>query len=98
INEQIRTSARHPKTMKHFHLYNNGVTITSRGWAYKDNGRAIEIKEPAVINGCQTVRSLAKVQKELEEEEEAHLIDSFKSTCLVLVRLINRDIVNPDDL
>ena len=73
INEEIRRTASHPKTMKLFHLYNNGVTIAANGWSWKDNQRVIEARSPSIINGCQTVRSLAKVKKELEENKEIRL-------------------------
>jgi hypothetical protein len=100
INQEIRASASHPKTMKLFHLYNNGVTVTGSGWSYRDQQSSVEIRNPFVINGCQTVRSLARVQKELEEQSEdnPYPLSAFQESCLVLVRLINRDIVNPDDL
>ncbi len=98
INEEIRSSASHTKTMKLFHLYNNGVTITSSGWTHKHNQSIIEVRDPAVINGCQTVRSLAKVRKELEAEDDDYKLKCFDDSCLVLVRLIKRDIVNTDDI
>lgn len=100
INEEIRSSASHSKTMRLFHLYNNGVTITASGWSYKSNQRLIEIRDPSVINGCQTVRSLARVKKELEESADGdpHLLKSFEDTCLVLVRLIKKDVVDPEEL
>lgn len=86
--------------MKLFHLYNNGVTITATGWAYRDNQKALEIRDPAVINGCQTVRTLARVKKELEEDAEstAHALKAFDETCLVLVRLIKKDVVDLDEI
>lgn len=85
INEEIRRTASHPKTMKLFHLYNNGVTITATGWGYRDNQRTVEVREPAVINGCQTVRTLANVKKQLEEDAEnsGYLLKAFDDTCLV---------------
>jgi hypothetical protein len=100
INQEIRTSASHPKTMRLFHLYNNGVTIIGSGWAYKDNQKYIEVREPSVINGCQTVRSLARVKKELEEssDENPYLVKSFDENCLVLVRLIKKDVVEAEEL
>jgi hypothetical protein len=98
INEEIRNSASHTKTMKLFHLYNNGVTITSSGWSHKQNQTVIELRDPAVINGCQTVRTLVKVRKELESEEDGHKLKYFDENCLVLVRLINKEIVNADDI
>lgn len=100
INEEIRRTASHPKTMKLFHLYNNGVTIRATGWAYRDNERAVEVRAPAVINGCQTVRTLARVKKELEEgaENSEYALKAFDDTCLVLVRLIQNDVVDSEEI
>ena len=100
INEEIRRTASHPRTMKLFHLYNNGITITAKGWTYRDNQRVVEMREPAVINGCQTVRTLARVKKELEEGGDAslHALSAFDDTCLVLVRLIKQDFVDRDEI
>lgn len=100
INQQIRQSASHTKTMKQFHLYNNGVTVTATGWSYLENRKRLEIRDPAVINGCQTVRSLARVQQELEQSEpgDEHRLRSFQDTCLVLVRLINREVVDAEEI
>jgi hypothetical protein len=100
INEEIKRTASHPRTMKVFHLYNNGVTIAGRGWAYRDGHRIVEVREPAVINGCQTIRTLARVKKELEEDREGnpHAIEAFDQTCLVQVRLLNRDKVDIEEV
>lgn len=86
--------------MRLFHLYNNGVTISSSGWSYKDNQRTIEIREPSVINGCQTVRPITRVKKELEEQtdENVYLLKNFEDSCLVLVRLITSDVVDSEEL
>lgn len=96
INEEIRRSAIHVKTMKLFHLYNNGVTITGQGWTYRDQRHVIEIRNPSVINGCQTVRSLVAARKQLEENsvDNPYLLESFDKTCLVLVRLIRQEAVD----
>jgi AIPR protein len=100
INEQIRTGASHVKTMKTFHLYNNGVTITGAGWSFRNNRQAIEIVDPSIINGCQTVRSLKRVREDLEQEAEdkQNLLNAFDENCLVMVRLINKNSVNADEL
>lgn len=100
VNEEIRRSAMHPKTMRVFHLYNNGVTIAADGWAYKDRQRALEIRGPSVINGCQTVRSLVSAKKELDEEEpdDDYPTRAFEKHCTVLVRLIRKGAVNVEDV
>lgn len=98
INEEIRRTASHAKGMRLFHLYNNGVTITATGWTYRDNHRVIELRDAAVINGCQTVRTLARVKQELEEraEDSPRLLQEFDNGCLVLVRLVKRDVADTE--
>lgn len=100
INEDIRQYAMHTKSMKLFHLYNNGVAIVASGWSKKKNGAELEIKAPAVINGCQTVRSLVAARKTLEEraEKEEYALKRFDETCMVLVRLMRRNAVNIEEI
>lgn len=42
-----------------FGLYNNGVTIVASDW--KENGAAVELVEPYIVNGCQTSRTIWEV-------------------------------------
>jgi hypothetical protein len=100
VNEEIKRSASHPRTARIFHLYNNGVTIAAEGWSYKKNGCVVEIREPSVINGCQTVRSLMSARKELEDakEEDAYALEAFDQTCSVLVRLIRKGGVSIEEV
>ena len=100
VNEEIKRSASHPITARLFHLYNNGVTIAAGGWSYKDQGKVIEIREPSVINGCQTIRSLMSARKELEDskEEEGYKLKAFELSCAVLVRLIRKSGVSIEEV
>lgn len=100
VNEEIRQSATHTKTIKFFHLYNNGVTIAANGWAFKSKGQSVEIRNPSVINGCQTVRSLIAARKQLEEDAatDRFPLDAFNDRCLVLVRLIHKNTMNIEDV
>ena len=100
INQVIINSATHRKTIELFHLYNNGVTIAASRWAPKKNRQEIEIFEPSIINGCQTVRSLAEALKQLENQKDSKpdLLDTFHQKCSVLVRLVNNSSVNIEEI
>ncbi|TYS46790.1 AIPR family protein [Bacillus infantis] len=55
--------------VSHFHLYNNGIVIVSPKVQNSDLRKIIKIKNPMVVNGCQTMNSLleAKNQGTLKE-------------------------------
>lgn len=46
-----------------FHLYNNGVVIVSPDVTNLDLRKRIKIKNPMVVNGCQTMNSLLEANK-----------------------------------
>ena len=100
INEIIAASAQREKSIKLFHLYNNGVTIAAERWAFKKNGAEIEIYEPSVINGCQTVRSLVEAETRLADQgdEGAARLGQFEKSCSVLIRLVRNSAVQIDDI
>lgn len=47
----------------HFHLYNNGIVIVSPKVQNSDLKKVIKIKNPMVVNGCQTMNSLLEAKK-----------------------------------
>ena len=49
-----------------FYFYNNGITITSKGFKYKSTNNTLEIKFPQIINGAQTVNAIYSAYKEKE--------------------------------
>ncbi|MBU8589213.1 AIPR family protein [Priestia megaterium] len=48
----------------HFHLYNNGIVIVSPKVTNADLKKIIKIKNPMVVNGCQTMNSLLEAKKQ----------------------------------
>lgn len=47
----------------HFHLYNNGIVIVSPKVQNSDLKKVIKIKNPMVVNGCQTLNSLLEAKR-----------------------------------
>lgn len=50
-----------------FHLYNNGIVILSEKINYNDMQKKMKIKNPKVVNGCQTMNSLVEARKKVGE-------------------------------
>lgn len=51
----IETALSEPKN---FYFFNNGITITSKGFKYKPKSSKLRIEYPQIINGAQTVNAL----------------------------------------
>ena len=100
INQVITHSATHEKTIKLFHLYNNGVTIAADSWSFRKGGSEIDIKRPSIINGCQTVRSLAEAKSRLTgiSDSRPEMLELFESRCTVLVRLVRNSSVQVEEV
>jgi hypothetical protein len=58
--EMERTLAGEPE---HFWYYNNGVTILSEKVTVKSRDKKIILKNPQVINGCQTISTIGETNK-----------------------------------
>lgn len=79
INNGIIKTLRSPQDRENFFYYNNGVTIiceqckTLRGSeaaieSYSKNQYGFELKNPQIVNGCQTINSIAEVLQHYSEE------------------------------
>ena len=56
INKGItKTAISEPEN---FYFFNNGITITSKGFKYKETNSSLTIKYPQIINGDQTVNAI----------------------------------------
>ncbi len=82
-----------------FYFYNNGLTITSKGFKYKENTKKLRIEYPQIINGAQTVNSIftAFQQKKNQlarkypsDDAENSAIEKFREV-QVLFRVIQDD-------
>ena len=71
VNKKVIETLKNDKEKEKFFYYNNGITIICEGVerTHKDSSR-IEIKQPQVINGCQTVNSIFEVLDTDEQREE----------------------------
>ncbi len=57
VNKSMQETLR--DAPERFGLYNNGITVVASDW--KENGNAIELIEPYIVNGCQTSRTIWEV-------------------------------------
>ena len=56
-----------------FGLYNNGITIVASNYVKSDSDSTVEIRDPYVVNGCQTTRSIWQVlDGKLNSDGSAH--------------------------
>jgi hypothetical protein len=93
INKEIIKTLNEIKGQKHFHLLNNGITISCSGCDYKEpnkgskteNRKYIILHNPQIINGCQTVISIHRAYHQFTEEQKQQ---NFEMNCLVPVRMI----------
>lgn len=92
VNKKIRETLKNPDERKNFFFYNNGVTVIVK--SIKDCGisgkvRKIEVQNPQIVNGCQTVSTISELFSGLPEDTlETDFQDTF-----VIVKLL----VIPDD-
>jgi len=84
VNKNIIRTLNTIPGQKRFHLLNNGITISCRGWAFPK--KQIRLSSPQIINGCQTVISLFRAYTQFDEE---HKRRSFEDHCYVPVRIVN---------
>lgn len=86
VNKQIKKTLNSTKGISHFHLLNNGITISCQSWEKpKPNRNYFVLHHPQIINGCQTVISIYRAASEYNEE---HLRRKFDDECKVPVRIV----------
>ncbi len=66
INKGIQITAKGQP--ENFYFYNNGITITSKGFKYKPTNGKLRIEYPQIINGAQTVNAIYETFKEKRNE------------------------------
>ena len=69
VNKRITSTLKDESEKRNFFYYNNGITITCNS-AKAIRGSELEIKQPQIINGCQTVNSIVEVLDDDEAREE----------------------------
>ena len=50
-----------------FWLYNNGITILCEEFSIDDKGEYLSIKNPQIVNGCQTTTQISKLRASLKD-------------------------------
>jgi len=91
VNKRIRETLKDAKDRANFFYYNNGITIIAK--SVKDQGyngkfRLYEIKDPQIVNGCQTVSTIGEVFSGWPVDT---VEDDFKNTYVMLKILVIPD-------
>ena len=68
INKGIITTLKDPEEREKFFYYNNGITIICN--KAKAESQKVYIFNPQIVNGCQTVNSIAEVLKNAKDRSE----------------------------
>ena len=88
VNSNIISQVQTEKGIKEFHTLNNGVTILAQNTHIK--GKNILLNKPGVINGLQTITSLAEAYEKMDEA----LKKKFEEYCYVLARVFEKEKVS----
>lgn len=96
VNKKIYETLLDPEDRKNFFYYNNGITmicdkmssVETRSFGNNINA-AFNVKNPQIVNGCQTVNSIYEALKNVDPRE---LEQNYKDTFVMLKILqINRE-------
>ncbi|MEK4059561.1 MULTISPECIES: AIPR family protein [Paenibacillus] len=71
FNKGIIETAASPDEVINFQLYNNGIVMVSPNVKYIDTRKKLKIRNPMVVNGCQTMNSL------LETKSQGKLLEGY---------------------
>lgn len=88
INSKIKASATKEKSIKNFHMLNNGITIIADGVSYEgpdNNPDKVVLRNPNIINGCQTVVSLSDAYSLISSTRAQ---DTFEASCIVFAKIL----------
>lgn len=101
INSQIYKTLLNPDERGNFFYYNNGVTIIcdemgriETGMVSPDMNASFTIKNPQIVNGCQTVNSIYKA---LDNVSDIQLQETFSDT-FVMVKILCIDRNSVEDV
>ena len=89
INKGIITTLKAPDERNNFFYYNNGITVIC-GKA-KATSKQIEIDNPQIVNGCQTVSSIAEVLKN-EDDYKKSYSDIYVMVKILVLKEKNTDL------
>ncbi len=86
-NKRIQDTLSSPSGRRHFQDYNNGLLVVCKQITYKDvpgNKMLVTLKQPQVVNGCQTLLSLVRAYLDLSEKDK----EDFTSHVRVQLKII----------
>lgn len=84
INEKMKDSAR--KEPDNFFSYNNGITAITNGvYDFYPNAKNISVNGLQIINGAQTVKSLANAYRDASPSERRKMNKELKLTMKVII-------------
>ena len=91
VNEAIRESVKHSRGRKEFKHLNNGITLICASFqkVNRNSELSIRVRQPGVINGLQTVKSIHDAFDELDDKGKSE----FTADCELLLRLHTRQAV-----
>lgn len=98
VNKGIYTTLMDDEERNNFLIYNNGITIICDEIVgieknKKNNIAIFDLKNPQIVNGCQTVSTIYEVLDNFEEEEQN---ENFSNT-FVMLRILEIDGKNEDN-
>ncbi len=88
-NKEIKTTLLDDTERNRFFYYNNGITIICDDFYKNKNNNKwfLNLSQPQIVNGCQTVNTIYNTIEELlENESEGDIVKLFKN-CSVLVKI-----------
>lgn len=88
-NKEIRATLLDDTERNRFFYYNNGITIICDDFYKNKNNNKwfLNLSQPQIVNGCQTVNTIYNTIEELlENESEGEIAKTFKN-CSVLVKI-----------
>ena len=94
VNKAIKASVRTHRGREEFKHLNNGITVVCDSFRYmggQQNPTRVRITRPGVINGLQTIKTLADaVAEHMSHQEYVH----FRDKCQILTRVHAQNAVN----
>ena len=88
INKGIINTLKNPKERGNFFYYNNGITIICDN--AKADSQKVRISNPQIVNGCQTVNSIAEVLKSSKRIEQDYK-DVYVMVKILVLEKKNRE-------
>lgn len=86
INSGIIQTLKDENERKNFFYYNNGITIICDSTGKGGSGNIINLIQPQIVNGCQTVSTIYEVLNSYNEKEIEKLFDGVYVMTKILIQ------------